>query len=161
MSIHSVDMMMGVRDPQYCDPLPRRVSTRPKTRTRLDEVDGARAPAVSSRRASRTMGRESKPADVITREYTINLGKAITGVTFKKRAPRAVAAVRARSRARDETLEWMRDATRERARTRARGRERDETDGYGRSKCARTIGRRARGADARMRADGRMSAIDD
>ena len=59
------------------------------------------------------MGRESKPADVITREYTINLGKAITGVTFKKRAPRAVAAVRARSRARDETLEWMRDATRE------------------------------------------------
>ena len=41
------------------------------------------------------MGRESKPADVITRDYTINLGKAITGVTFKKRAPRAVAAVRA------------------------------------------------------------------
>ena len=73
------------------------------------------------------MGRESKPADVITREYTINLGKAITGVTFKKRAPRAVAAVRARSRARDETLEWMRDATRERARTRARGRKRDAT----------------------------------
>ena len=29
------------------------------------------------------MGRESKPADVITRDYTINLGKAITGVTFK------------------------------------------------------------------------------
>ena len=40
------------------------------------------------------MGREAKPADVVTREYTINLGKAITGITFKKRAPRAVAAVR-------------------------------------------------------------------
>lgn len=40
------------------------------------------------------MGRESKPADVITRDYTINLGKAITGVTFKKRAPRAVAAIK-------------------------------------------------------------------
>ena len=45
------------------------------------------------------MGRESKPADVITREYTINLGKAITGVKFKKRAPRAVAEVRSRPRA--------------------------------------------------------------
>ena len=55
------------------------------------------ASSVSLRRVdalSVAMGRESKPADVITREYTINLGKAITGVTFKKRAPRAVAAVR-------------------------------------------------------------------
>ena len=33
--------------------------------------------------------------DVVTREYTINLGKATHGVTFKKRAPRAVKAVRA------------------------------------------------------------------
>lgn len=41
-----------------------------------------------------TMGRDAKAPDVITREYTINLGKAITGITFKKRAPRAVAAVR-------------------------------------------------------------------
>ena len=32
--------------------------------------------------------------DVVTREYTINLGKATHGVTFKKRAPRAVKAVR-------------------------------------------------------------------
>lgn len=52
--------------------------------------------------ARRTMGRESKPADVITRDYTINLGKAITGVTFKKRAPRAVAAVRASERERSD-----------------------------------------------------------
>lgn len=48
------------------------------------------------------MGRESKPADVITRDYTINLGKAITGVTFKKRAPRAVAAVRPSERERSD-----------------------------------------------------------
>ena len=46
------------------------------------------------------MGREAKPADVVTREYTINLGKAITGITFKKRAPRAVAAVRVAMRLR-------------------------------------------------------------
>jgi large subunit ribosomal protein L31e len=35
-----------------------------------------------------------KTQDVVTREYTINLAKAIHGVTFKKRAPRAVSAVR-------------------------------------------------------------------
>lgn len=35
-----------------------------------------------------------KTQDVVTREYTINLAKAVHGVTFKKRAPRAVAAVR-------------------------------------------------------------------
>jgi hypothetical protein len=34
------------------------------------------------------MGRDAKAPDVITREYTINLGKAITGITFKS-APRA------------------------------------------------------------------------
>ena len=117
--------MMGVHNPQYVRPP---LSTSPNSPKPTPSEDArARARAVSSRRASRTMGRESKPADVITREYTINLGKAITGVTFKKRAPRAVAAVRARSRARDETLEWMRDATRERAWTRARGRKRDAT----------------------------------
>jgi len=64
------------------------------------------------------MGRESKPADVITREYTINLGKAITGVKFKKRAPRAVAEVRSRARA----LAMDRNATtRASMRDRARG----------------------------------------
>ena len=31
--------------------------------------------------------------DVVTREYTINLSKAVHGITFKKRAPRAVQAV--------------------------------------------------------------------
>eukprot|EP00740_Mantoniella_antarctica_P012523 CAMPEP_0181376600 /NCGR_PEP_ID=MMETSP1106-20121128/17397_1 /TAXON_ID=81844 /ORGANISM="Mantoniella antarctica, Strain SL-175" /LENGTH=101 /DNA_ID=CAMNT_0023495173 /DNA_START=32 /DNA_END=337 /DNA_ORIENTATION=+ len=35
-----------------------------------------------------------KTQDVVTREYTINLAKAIHGVTFKKRAPRAVSAVK-------------------------------------------------------------------
>ena len=36
-----------------------------------------------------------KTQDVMTREYTINLAKAVHGLTFKKRAPRAVQAVRA------------------------------------------------------------------
>jgi|TARA_B100000768_G_scaffold169997_1_gene176003 large subunit ribosomal protein L31e len=36
-----------------------------------------------------------KTQDVVTREYTINLAKAVHGLTFKKRAPRAVQAVRA------------------------------------------------------------------
>ena len=35
-----------------------------------------------------------KTKDVVTREYTINLAKAVHGLTFKKRAPRAVQAVR-------------------------------------------------------------------
>ncbi|EEH60895.1 uncharacterized protein MICPUCDRAFT_24390 [Micromonas pusilla CCMP1545] len=35
-----------------------------------------------------------KTQDVVTREYTINLAKAVHGVTFKKRAPRAVSAVK-------------------------------------------------------------------
>ena len=35
-----------------------------------------------------------KTQDVVTREYTINLAKAVHGITFKERAPRAVAAVR-------------------------------------------------------------------
>ena len=35
-----------------------------------------------------------KTQDVVTREYTINLAKAVHGITFKKRAPRAVAAVK-------------------------------------------------------------------
>ena len=41
--------------------------------------------------STRAMG---KTQDVVTREYTINLAKAVHGVTFKKRAPRAVSAVR-------------------------------------------------------------------
>ena len=36
-----------------------------------------------------------KTQDVVTREYTINLAKAVHVLTFKKRAPRAVQAVRA------------------------------------------------------------------
>ena len=33
---------------------------------------------------------------VVTREYTVNLHKALHGVTFKKKAPRAIKAVRGR-----------------------------------------------------------------
>jgi len=39
--------------------------------------------------------KKSRSKDVISREYTINLHKALHGVTFKKRAPKAVRAVRA------------------------------------------------------------------
>ena len=39
-----------------------------------------------------------KTQDVVTREYTINLAKAVHGLTFKKRAPRAVQAVSAQPR---------------------------------------------------------------
>merc|ERR1711865_409849 len=39
-----------------------------------------------------TMGRDGKKrtAEVVSREYTINLAKALHGVTFKKRAPRTI-----------------------------------------------------------------------
>jgi hypothetical protein len=40
--------------------------------------------------------KKSRSKDVISREYTINLHKALHGVTFKKRAPKAVRAVRVR-----------------------------------------------------------------
>ena len=36
-----------------------------------------------------------KSTEPVTREYTINLAKAVHGITFKKRAPRAVSAVSA------------------------------------------------------------------
>ena len=35
-----------------------------------------------------------KSTEPVTREYTINLAKAVHGITFKKRAPRAVSAVK-------------------------------------------------------------------
>mmetsp|Transcript_12524 Transcript_12524/g.23788 ORF Transcript_12524/g.23788 Transcript_12524/m.23788 type:complete len:119 (-) Transcript_12524:521-877(-) len=38
--------------------------------------------------------KKSRSKDVISREYTINLHKALHGVTFKKRAPKAVRTVR-------------------------------------------------------------------
>ena len=45
---------------------------------------------------------EKRTKEIVTREYTINLHKALHGVTFKKRAPKAIKAVRvhgARTRA--------------------------------------------------------------
>ena len=38
--------------------------------------------------------KKSRSKDVISREYTINLHKALHGITFKKRAPKAVSYVR-------------------------------------------------------------------
>jgi large subunit ribosomal protein L31e len=38
--------------------------------------------------------KKSRSKDVISREYTINLHKALHGVNFKKRAPKAVRAIK-------------------------------------------------------------------
>jgi large subunit ribosomal protein L31e len=39
----------------------------------------------------KTTTRERKPKqDIVTREYTIHMSKRLYGVTFKKRAPRAI-----------------------------------------------------------------------
>jgi large subunit ribosomal protein L31e len=44
-----------------------------------------------------TIPRERKPAgaDIVTREYTIHMSKRLYGVTFKKRAPRAIREIKA------------------------------------------------------------------
>jgi hypothetical protein len=62
-------------------------------RRRVQDKEGK----LDSRRLFLTMGvdKKSRSKDVISREYTINLHKALHGVTFKKRAPKAVRAVRA------------------------------------------------------------------
>jgi hypothetical protein len=49
----------------------------------------------AQRKVNQPLAAMGKTQDVVTREYTINLAKAVHGITFKKRAPRAVAAVRA------------------------------------------------------------------
>ena len=61
-------------------------------------IPARRAPGIPLCDAQRTVHQPlaamGKTQDVVTREYTINLAKAVHGITFKKRAPRAVAAVR-------------------------------------------------------------------
>ncbi|EEP80537.1 60S ribosomal protein L31 [Uncinocarpus reesii 1704] len=49
---------------------------------------------MSSAKAGKKSGR-SAIADVVTREYTIHLHKRVHGVSFKKRAPRAIKEIRA------------------------------------------------------------------
>ena len=39
-------------------------------------------------------GDKKRAKELVTREYTVNLHKALHGVTFKKKAPRAIKAVR-------------------------------------------------------------------
>mmetsp|Transcript_34169 Transcript_34169/g.81055 ORF Transcript_34169/g.81055 Transcript_34169/m.81055 type:complete len:115 (+) Transcript_34169:88-432(+) len=39
--------------------------------------------------------KKSRSMEVVTREYTINLHKRLHGITFKKRAPRAVKEIKA------------------------------------------------------------------
>ena len=38
---------------------------------------------------------KSRGKEVVTREYTVNLHKRLNGVTFKKRAPRAIKEIKA------------------------------------------------------------------
>ncbi|KAI9753053.1 MAG: 60S ribosomal protein L31 [Lichina confinis] len=53
----------------------------------------AKAKAPGARKTGAKPGR-SAIADVVTREYTIHLHKRIFGVSFKKRAPRAIKEIR-------------------------------------------------------------------
>ena len=39
--------------------------------------------------------RSTKSSDIVTREYTIHMSKRLYGVTFKKRAPRAIREIKA------------------------------------------------------------------
>lgn len=39
--------------------------------------------------------RRAKGSDIVTREYTIHMSKRLYGVTFKKRAPRAIREIKA------------------------------------------------------------------
>ncbi len=55
---------------------------------------------------------EKRAKEIVTREYTINLHKALHGVTFKKRAPKAIKAVRVHAAVR--TPRGLRSAVRTR-----------------------------------------------
>ena len=46
-------------------------------------------PAAASKREKRP-----RPEEVVSREYTVNVHKRVHGITFKKRAPRALQAIR-------------------------------------------------------------------
>ena len=48
-------------------------------------------------------GKKRGASQLVKREYTINLGKALDGCTFKKCAPRAIKAVRTGSRETEQT----------------------------------------------------------
>ena len=45
-------------------------------------------------KAARNPETRTKSSDIVTREYTIHMSKRLYGVTFKKRAPRAIREVR-------------------------------------------------------------------
>ncbi|KAL5619440.1 hypothetical protein FOVSG1_001662 [Fusarium oxysporum f. sp. vasinfectum] len=61
---------------------------------RIILVDKRRAAAMSSKKPSGKTQR-SAIADVVAREYTIHMHKRLHGVTFKKRAPRAIKEIKA------------------------------------------------------------------
>ena len=52
-------------------------------------------------------GNKRKTKDIVSREYTINLHKALHGTTFKKRAPKAIKAVRPQPRSRRAPGLWL------------------------------------------------------
>ena len=45
-------------------------------------------------KAARSAETRTKSSDIVTREYTIHMSKRLYGVTFKKRAPRAIREIR-------------------------------------------------------------------
>ena len=45
-------------------------------------------------KAARSEETRTKSSDIVTREYTIHMSKRLYGVTFKKRAPRAIREIR-------------------------------------------------------------------
>lgn len=47
--------------------------------------------------------KKSRSKDAVTREYTINLHKRLHGITFKKRAPRAIKEIRKFAKAQMKT----------------------------------------------------------
>jgi ribosomal protein L31E len=45
-------------------------------------------------KAAKSGEERTKSSDIVTREYTIHMSKRLYGVTFKKRAPRAIREIR-------------------------------------------------------------------
>ena len=61
---------------------------------RSQPIEPEFAPQLAASRMVKGDRQKSAAADLVTREYTVNLNKRLHGITFKKRAPRAVRELR-------------------------------------------------------------------
>eukprot|EP00899_Mesostigma_viride_P008083 jgi/Mesvir1/17276/Mv07683-RA.1 len=78
---------MSVRPSQATGPPPLRTNAPVRTCPLFPHTKASKRRVV----CPATMGRDGKTRnDLVTREYTINMHKRLHGVSFKKRAPRAV-----------------------------------------------------------------------